>query len=152
MMKRHGVSLLPLPMTVAGAVAGLCLGLSAYAFHYAKGTSYLGNDPASCANCHVMTAQYDGWLAGPHHHVATCNDCHTPAALVPKYLVKAENGLHHSLAFTLGGYPDVIRARPQSSAIVEANCRRCHQDLVDEIARGEDFHCVRCHRSVGHPR
>ena len=68
-------------------------GLGGYAFHYAKGSSYLGNDPATCANCHVMAGHLDGWQAAPHHRVATCNDCHTPAGPVSKYVVKAAERL-----------------------------------------------------------
>jgi cytochrome c nitrite reductase small subunit len=56
------------------------------------------------------------------------------------------------MAFTMGGYPDVIRARPQSAEVVEENCRRCHADLVDDISHGRDVACVRCHASVGHLR
>ncbi len=151
MTSSRGLSLLPVTLALAAA-AGLALGLGGYAFHYAKGTSYLGNDPATCANCHVMAGHYAGWQAAPHHLVATCNDCHTPHAFFAKYLVKATNGYHHSKAFTFGGYPDVIQARPESKAIVEANCRRCHAELVDGIAHGEVVSCVRCHASVGHLR
>ncbi len=152
MTKSRGMSLLPIPMTLAAVAAGLALGVGAYAFHYAKGASYLGNDPATCANCHVMQGHYAGWLAAPHHGVATCNDCHTPAGLVSKYVVKATNGWHHSFAFTTGAFPDVIRARPQSRDVVEANCRRCHADLVEEVAHGGDTSCIRCHASGGHLR
>ena len=152
MKTSRGFSVLPIPLTLAAAAAGLALGIGVYVFHYAKGSSYLGNDPATCANCHVMSAHYAGWQAAPHHQVATCNDCHTPDGPVSKYAVKALNGWHHSLAFTLGGYPDVIRARPESVAVVEANCRRCHADLVDSMVHGGDVSCVRCHASVGHQR
>ena len=105
MKTRRGFSFLPAPLALTAAAAGLSIGLGAFAFHYAKGTSYLGNDPATCANCHVMQGYYDAWLAGPHHHAATCNDCHTPAGFVGKYWVKSTNGYHHSTAFTFGGYP-----------------------------------------------
>jgi cytochrome c nitrite reductase small subunit len=152
MTKSPGFTLLPVPLALAAATIGLTVGIGAYAFHYAKGASYLGNDPATCANCHVMASHYAGWQAAPHHRVATCNDCHTPAGPISKYVVKAMNGYHHSMAFTLGGYPDVIRARPESSAVVEANCRRCHAELVDGIAHGSGDSCVRCHASVGHLR
>ncbi len=152
MKSRRGFSFLPVPLTLAAATAGVALGVGAYAFHYAKGSSYFGNDPASCANCHVMTSHYAGWLAGPHHGVATCNDCHTPAGPVSKYVVKARNGWRHSMAFTLGGYPDALRALPESSAIVEGNCRRCHQDLVDAMETAGEVSCLHCHASVGHPR
>jgi cytochrome c nitrite reductase small subunit len=151
MTTSRGMSLLPVPVTLAAVAAGLVAGTGAYAFYYAKGYSYLGNDPATCANCHVMAGHYSGWQAAPHHLVATCNDCHTPAGPVAKYAVKALNGYHHSMAFTLGGYPDVIRALPRSVEVVEANCRRCHADLVDAMG-GAGVSCVRCHASVGHLR
>jgi cytochrome c nitrite reductase small subunit len=135
-VKSRGFSPFPVPLTLA-AVAGLALGVAGYAFQYAKGSSYLGNDPATCANCHVMAGHYAGWQAAPHHRVATCNDCHTPAPFLSKYL---------------GNYPENIRARPESTAVVEANCRRCHADLVENIAHGGDVSCIRCHASVGHLR
>lgn len=152
MTPSRGFSVLPIPLTLAAMAVGLAAGIGGYAFWYAKGYSYAGNDPATCANCHVMQGHYTGWQAAPHHKVATCNDCHTPANLVGKYYVKALNGYHHSMAFTLGGYPENIRARPESTQVVEANCRRCHRDLVEDVAHGRDVSCVRCHPSVGHLR
>ncbi|RYE57570.1 MAG: hypothetical protein EOP20_07245, partial [Hyphomicrobiales bacterium] len=58
---------------------GAAVGLGGYTFVYAKGASYLGNDPNACANCHVMQDHLDGWYKSSHRSVATCNDCHTPA-------------------------------------------------------------------------
>ena len=60
-------------------VAGLAVGIGGYTFVYARGASYLTNDPAACANCHIMREQYDGWTAGSHRAAAACNYCHTPA-------------------------------------------------------------------------
>jgi hypothetical protein len=40
---------------VAGVLVGSVLGLGTSAFLYAKGYSYLLNDPAACANCHAWT-------------------------------------------------------------------------------------------------
>jgi cytochrome c nitrite reductase small subunit len=136
---------------LAAALAGLAVGIGGYAFAYAKGTSYLGNDPATCANCHVMNSQYDGWQSSSHHGIATCNDCHTPSG-VGKYLTKATNGYHHSMAFTVGGFPDVIRARAESRAVIEGQCRACHADLVQSMTAGGEVSCIRCHDSVGHLR
>ncbi len=140
---------------VIGGALGLALGVGAYTFVYAKGWSYLTNNPAACANCHIMREQYDAWHKGSHRSVATCNDCHTPHSLVPKYLVKAENGFWHSFYFTTGTYADPIRAREVSSRIAEKNCRRCHAEIVDQIdsrsVHGKELDCVRCHRDVGHP-
>ena len=143
--------------TVAGALGGtmlgIVLGLGGFTFLYAKGASYLSNDPAACANCHVMQEQYTGWLRGPHHAVATCNDCHTPHNLLGKYAVKAENGFWHSFYFTTGNYPDVISARPVSRRIVENGCRHCHATIAGDISAhdSESLSCLACHRDVGHP-
>jgi cytochrome c nitrite reductase small subunit len=144
-------TLLSLPV-LAAALLGIATGFGGYAFAYAKGSSYLGNDPASCANCHVMTGQYDGWQKAPHHAAATCNDCHVPGAGLPRLVTKASNGYHHSMAFTVGGFPDAIRARPESREVIEGRCRFCHEDVVQAMTAGGEVSCVRCHDSVGHLR
>jgi cytochrome c nitrite reductase small subunit len=150
---RKGRSLLSVSLVALAATAGLAAGAGGYAFAYAKGTSYLGNDPATCANCHVMSGHLEGWQASSHHQVATCNDCHTPAARVSKYAVKAGNGWHHSMAFTVGGFPDVIRARPESRAVIEGQCRHCHAEIIAAMTMGrDDVSCIRCHDTVGHLR
>jgi len=137
----------------AGTSVGLCLGLGIYTFAYAKGYSYLTNDPRACVNCHVMRDQYDGWIASSHRSVATCNDCHSPHSLVPKYLVKARNGFFHGLYFTTGTFAEPIRIKPANRGVTEAACRHCHAAIVhaiDRVPRDEPVSCLRCHRSVGH--
>lgn len=140
---------------VLGSAMGVALGVGAYTFIYAKGWSYLTNNPQACANCHVMREQLDGWHQSSHRAVASCNDCHTPHSLIPKYLVKAENGFWHSFYFTTGTFDEPIRAREVSVRITEANCRRCHSEVVDQIdskaVHGRELDCIRCHRDVGHP-
>ncbi|MEJ7606892.1 MAG: hypothetical protein WKF37_11635 [Bryobacteraceae bacterium] len=44
-----------------GILAGAMLGVGLFTFGYARGASYLTNDPQACANCHVMQEQLDGW-------------------------------------------------------------------------------------------
>jgi cytochrome c nitrite reductase small subunit len=148
MSGKRGVATLPALLLTAGL--GAAAGLGAYTFHYAKGSSYLTDDPAACNNCHVMSAHVDGWRRGPHHAAATCNDCHTPSGAA-KYVVKALNGWHHSKAFTSGDYPASIQLRASSREIVEGQCRHCHADLVAGVD-GEGVSCIRCHDSVGHLR
>ena len=58
MTTRRGFSLLPVPLALTAAAGGLALGVGTFAFYYAKGSSYLGNDPATCANCHVMQRRW----------------------------------------------------------------------------------------------
>jgi nitrate/TMAO reductase-like tetraheme cytochrome c subunit len=58
-----------------GVAAGLLLGIGSFTFIYARGASYLTNDPKACADCHVMQEQFDGWQRSSHRSVAVCNDC-----------------------------------------------------------------------------
>ncbi|AKQ64733.1 Cytochrome c nitrite reductase, small subunit NrfH [Myxococcus hansupus] len=118
---------------VLGLALGAVIGIGGYTFAYAKGAAYLQDDPAACANCHIMTEQYDGWRKSSHHAVATCNDCHTPAAFVPKYLTKASNGFWHSFYFTTGTFPDPIRIRP-SNRVVELD-----DTITDPAMWGRNF-------------
>jgi cytochrome c nitrite reductase small subunit len=139
---------------LAGTALGLVAGLAGYTFVYARGYSYLLDDPAACANCHVMREQYDGWAKSSHHAVATCNDCHTPHGLVGKYATKAINGWNHSVAFTTGNFHEPIRANARNRRIAEEACAKCHQAVIDSmhVTSAEPAACVRCHRAVGHPQ
>ena len=142
---------------IAAATLGLAFGLGAFTFGYAKGGSYLTNDPAACANCHIMGEHFAAWQRASHRAVATCNDCHTPHNLIGKYVTKARNGFWHSFYFTTGRYPDPLRITARNHDITEAACRFCHQeivaaiDLVQAKAHGDNrLSCVRCHTYVGH--
>jgi cytochrome c nitrite reductase small subunit len=134
-------------LIVIGSLIGLAAGLGAYTFIYAKGYSYLTNDPAACANCHVMSEYYSAWLKGPHRAVAACNDCHTPHTPVRKYATKASNGFWHSFYFTSGHYPDHLEIKPRNVRVTEEACRHCHSEIVQAI---ESDSCIRCHYDVGH--
>lgn len=116
-------------------------------------TAYLGNDPSTCNNCHVMDAAYEGWYHGGHQGWATCGDCHTPHAFIPKYLVKAEAGFRHVSAFLLNEIPTAIRAKESSKAVIQENCVRCHETTVMNVAEGgpdAGRYCYDCHRTVAH--
>ena len=139
---------------LVAVLTGAAIGTGVYVFVYAKGASYLTNDPAACANCHVMTDQYSAWRASSHRTVAVCNDCHTPPGLIGKYQTKMLNGWNHSFAFTTGRFHEPIQINARNLDVTERACRGCHQDIVDAIAHGQDgapvTDCIRCHRSVGH--
>lgn len=144
-----------LPLAAVAVFAGSLAGAGAYTVHTSGATAYLSDDPAACANCHIMRDHYDGWQKSSHHANATCNDCHVPKAFLSKYLSKAENGWWHSKGFTLQDFPEPIRIRESNKTTLNANCRSCHSALVSEIishARDaeERFDCIRCHASVGH--
>ena len=146
-----GTGAVALPLLALTALLGAVAGIGGYTFVYAQGGAYLTDDPAACANCHVMQGQYDGWRKGPHHAAAVCNDCHVPSGVLQRGLTKAVNGWHHSSAFTTGSYPDAIVIKASSKEVVEGQCKNCHADLVAAMG-GEGVSCIRCHESVGHLR
>lgn len=139
---------------VAGVASGIAMGVGLFTFVYARGASYMTNDPGACANCHIMNEQFDGWTRSSHHQVAVCNDCHTPHDFLGKYMTKAINGYHHSLAFTTGEFHEPIQIKERNRNITEQACRSCHADIVQGIdanhSGNDESSCIRCHPSVGH--
>jgi len=141
---------------MVAVLLGVPLGLGLFTFRYAEGLSYFSNNPKTCINCHIMNEEFDSWEKSGHHHVAVCNDCHLPHALVPKLIAKSRNGWNHSSAFTLQNFHEPIMIGPRNAAILQENCLRCHADFVHDIVvmqsnKPEDtVSCVHCHSNVGH--
>jgi cytochrome c nitrite reductase small subunit len=133
---------------------GMLAGIGTFTFGYGQGAAYLSSNPAACANCHVMQDHYDAWQNSSHKDVATCNDCHLSHHPVGKWVVKADNGFFHSLAFTTGVYPDPIRIKPRNKRVAQNACLYCHSDFVHnmlpEQPGGDMLSCVHCHSDVGH--
>lgn len=132
-----------------------------------SGVSYLSDDPEACLNCHVMRPQYASWKASAHAEfvaapsspdaaaaAAVCNDCHTPAGLFRKASAKATSGLAHTLALATGRYEEPIRIRPESEAVAEGNCVRCHPAQAGSADHGgvsrAERECLECHGDAGH--
>jgi cytochrome c nitrite reductase small subunit len=142
------------PIYWAGSILvvmlGILIGISGFTFYYARGYSYLSNDPTACINCHVMRDKFNAWQVSPHRF-ATCNDCHVPQNLVGKYAVKAEHGMRHSYVFTFGN-PQIIRLKASGESVVEDNCKRCHAIAVSSLMHGfkNDRRCFDCHKGMGH--
>ena len=142
-------------MIMLAALLGLLGGIGGFTFLYAEGLSYMSDDPKVCVNCHIMQPQFDSWQKASHHAVATCVNCHLPHGFFGKYYAKAENGYHHSMAFTLQNFHEPIMIKEKNSQILQGACLHCHGDLVHaQIARAsresDEVRCVHCHRSVGH--
>jgi cytochrome c nitrite reductase small subunit len=145
------IGLLPL---AAALLLGVLGGLGTFTFGYGKGLSYLSDDPAACATCHVMQGHYDSWQASSHRHVAVCNDCHLSNHPIGRWVVKADNGFFHSLAFTTGNFPEPIRIKPRNKVVAQNACIACHAEFVNELLPaepgGDMLRCVHCHSAVGH--
>ena len=131
------------------------MGLGVYTFQYGEGLSYLSNDPKACINCHVMRRHYNAWAQGSHSGAAGCNDCHVPHAFPAKWLAKMENGLNHSIKFTLQNYRRPIQIRTVNLDKAVANCIRCHGEQINRMPEhpvkvDDGVRCTECHVSVGH--
>jgi cytochrome c nitrite reductase small subunit len=144
---------------LSAVLVGIPVGLGLFTFRYAEGLSYFSNDPRACTNCHIMRDEYDSWAKSGHHHVAVCNDCHLPHAIVPKLVAKSRNGWNHSSAFTLQNFHEPIMISEKNAEILQENCLRCHADFVHDITAmqapsprhpEETVSCVHCHKNVGH--
>jgi cytochrome c nitrite reductase small subunit len=139
---------------ICAAALGLAIGVGGFTFVYARGASYMTNDPTACLNCHAMSGNHSSWIASSHHAVATCNDCHAPHDVLGKYLTKASNGFRHALAFTTGRFPDSIQERASNRAVTNGACQACHERMTEVITSrhqgASGFDCLRCHGSVGH--
>lgn len=130
---------------------GSAVGTGAYVFYYSESYAYLSDNPENCTNCHPMQDAYDRWGKSSHHHVATCNSCHSSGNVIEKYYGKARSGLLHSYAFTFG-YHEPIQINEFNRQVTERACRTCHADFIaaSHFNKAQDNSCIRCHSQVGH--
>ena len=144
-------------------IFGCIVGLSLFIAQEAEVLSYMGDDPKTCVNCHVMTSEYNSWMHSSHREATTCNSCHVPHNnVVSKYYFKAKDGLYHASVFTLRDEPQVIEMKEASQEVVQENCIRCHMQQVTDVKLSSwlDAHdgnrtsrkCWECHREVPHGR
>ncbi|MDD4193590.1 MAG: cytochrome c nitrite reductase small subunit [Mangrovibacterium sp.] len=142
---------------------GIFSGFLLLAVYLSKAHSYLGDNPTTCVNCHIMAPQYATWSHSSHREWTNCNDCHVPHDhFFNTYRFKAKDGLRHATVFTLRKEPQVIYIREEGAAVVHQNCVRCHAgQLIDARQSGiiPDYHanrvsrrCWECHREVPHGR
>jgi len=149
-----------MPVTV---LLGIFFGLAVYVVYVSKAQSYLGDNPETCINCHVMIPQYANWAHNSHGRVTNCNDCHVPHNnIFNKYFFKAKDGLNHATMFTLRLEPQVIIMEDETRELVMKNCIRCHEKTVKKEFIYDiqpDYHnyleerwCLDCHREIPHGR
>ena len=60
-------------------LCGVIVGLTGLFFYLLRMHTYIiGDDPAACINCHIMSPYYATWSHSAHARNTTCNDCHMP--------------------------------------------------------------------------
>lgn len=142
-------------------ILAIFTGIALFVFRISKASSYLGDKPETCVNCHIMAPQYATWYHSSHREITNCNDCHVPHNnIFAKYYFKAKDGLRHATIFTLRKEPQVIFIKEEGRKAVQNNCIRCHSELLTDSklqARGNsstpfrmDRNCTDCHRETPH--
>jgi cytochrome c nitrite reductase small subunit len=116
--------------------------------------AYLGHEPETCNNCHVMDSQYENWFHASHARWAECADCHIPHDnFLVYYFYKGKSGMKDVFSFVTKRYPVAIRANAETKRIIQKNCIRCHTDTVESIVAGTQplkRNCWNCHRDTAH--
>jgi len=144
---------MPSKWTLSIGIIALALALGVFTW-VTDAPSYLGHEPSTCNNCHVMDSQYENWYHAAHERLTVCTDCHLPHQNIASYyLYKGYSGMRDVYSFTFKTYPAAIRASLQTDEIVQANCIRCHTDTVENLLAGPqpfDRYCWDCHRSAAH--
>lgn len=147
---------------IAILLAGIASGLAVYLIYMSMVWNYLGPNPETCMQCHVMESYFATWQHSSHSQRATCADCHVPHdSFVNYYYTKATDGLRHATVFTLRAEPQVMRTVKRSQRVIYDNCVRCHTQLNQEfvttgmlertaINDGTEMRCWDCHRDVPH--
>ena len=144
-------------------VLGILIGLGLFTLKLSKAHSYLSDAPETCVNCHIMSPQYATWNHSSHREKATCNDCHVPHNnIFNHYYFKAKDGSRHSYMFALRLEPQVIFIHKAGKEVVQNNCIRCHEHLLNGDLRMSDSPefanhrtdraCWECHRETPHGR
>lgn len=138
------------------------MGILVILFYISKANSYLSDNPEVCVNCHIMSPQYSTWKHSAHREVTNCNDCHVPHDnIFNHYYFKAKDGIRHASIFTLRREPQVIYIKESGIEVVQNNCIRCHERLVENtglvkymngICKSTERLCWDCHRETPHGR
>lgn len=68
--------------------------------------------------------------------------------------------MRHATMFTLRLEPQVIQIKDAGIEVVQQNCKRCHQDMIEMISvtevtgknykEGKGHRCWDCHREIPH--
>ncbi len=143
--------------------AGVIVGLGGLFMYLLRMQDYvMGDNPAACVNCHIMSPYYYTWSHSSHARDATCNDCHVPNDnFVTHYGFKGLDGMKHVAYFVARSERQAIQAEDMSAEVIMDNCIRCHTQLNQEFVktgridymmakRGEGQACWDCHRNVPH--
>jgi len=108
------------------------------------------SSPDYCGSCHVMYDMHDHWFLSGLHRSIKCVDCHLPNNnLVNHVIWKGIDGMKDLLYFHFMLFSDPIEITSHGKTTLQANCVRCHGDMVSRI-NIDAKNCWECHRRVNH--
>ena len=106
--------------------------------------------PQYCGSCHVMIPQYEDWFYIGKHTQIKCVDCHLPHNNDANYLLwKGLDGVKDVVMYYTRLYPEIIHSSSHAKKTIQANCIRCHSEMVSRIDNGT-IQCWDCHRYFYH--
>jgi cytochrome c nitrite reductase small subunit len=120
----------------------------AYMYEHTSTTQY-------CAtSCHIMKPAGETSFHSVHReeNQVNCRDCHIPQNNIPVALVyKGYSGARDIYKNTFDP-PDVLHTTEWSRKIIQENCIRCHQSVVERINTSDGKLCFECHRGEPHDK
>ena len=137
-------------------LCGIIVGLTGLFLYLLRIHTYIvGDDPAACINCHIMSPYYATWSHSAHARNTTCNDCHVPNNnMAAHYAFKGMDGMKHGAYFVTHSESQSIEAEKASAEVIMDNFIRefVKTGRIDymEAKRGEGKACWDCHRDVAH--
>jgi cytochrome c nitrite reductase small subunit len=147
-MGSQGKSNIVLSLLLVGVVGSA---LAAFLFLGPPKLLAKSESPDFCVSCHVMESEYESWIHTGAHRRKMCVDCHLPNGNAGvHYLWKSIDGLKDVLFFYSGRAPEHIRITAHGTQVLQANCIRCHEQLVSGM--DHERQCWSCHRRISHKR
>lgn len=139
----------PRLMRISGVVVLVLAAVGLYVSFGTPGLFAKSGTPEFCAQCHVMETQYENWFHNGGHRRLKCIDCHLPNDNMARHLTyKGYDGMWDAFVFYSGRVPETITLSAHGAALLQENCRRCHEETVAKI--NEDRNCWQCHRRLSH--
>lgn len=136
-------------LPIGGLLAAIAVAVGAFVSFGPPGLYAKSESPEFCASCHVMETEYENWFHTGAHRRLKCNDCHLPNDNFPRHITwKGIEGMRDTFDFYSGRVPETITISDHGAAVVQENCRRCHEQTVSMI--NEDRNCWKCHRRLSH--
>jgi cytochrome c nitrite reductase small subunit len=129
--------------------AVIVAGLGIFAAFGPPGLYAKSESPEFCGSCHVLKTQYETWFHSGAHASIKCIDCHLPNNNFPNHLLwKTLDGVKDWVKFHTGMVSEPIRISTHGAHVVQANCQRCHADLLARVKI--ERQCWDCHRRKTH--